>query len=506
MTERSVQIWFQNRRAKIKLLAKKSIETGEDCDAIPESMRQYLAIQAIESGKPLGPGLPIRTGTGLSPYGGGDMLVGAEQNNPGKVFIHHFTCRSLSIGTWRRVGQSAMDLVVFYSPDKACITYYIHNDSAGYKIEFPFSFIKNVSLDAGEMGPNGQPSPQRQSGLVIELIRPPHFFMDSSGSGGFYQCGDFTEDQQASKVLVHHLGGHPKVLSGQLAKLVSLDTFQNRHGIFDPAVALCASAPVSPGLHRPASQPNHASHLHLNPFKDRHFASHLHPHRGHKRQRSRSVPLAVDFAALQQTMPSFHFQHEHALHSPNTSLFAPVPHHHPAPGFGSTGSNLRIDTSSGYGLDFRHYPLSAATTTSPSDYASPAMFTTTAPSDPMPPHNLGISYPLPFLSPIMDAPAMTGPSGSMPAMSPGDPVIANQSPPLPAIDRSASAELFPMSNDSSGIVDDSMSLSELYSKQSLNLQLPSPGMETASEELAMQNMISFETIDPSRLSPEETRL
>lgn len=73
------------RRAKIKLLAKKSIETGEDCDAIPESMRQYLAIQAIESGKPLGPGLPIRTGTGLSPYGGGDMLVGAEQNNPGKV-------------------------------------------------------------------------------------------------------------------------------------------------------------------------------------------------------------------------------------------------------------------------------------------------------------------------------------------------------------------------------------------------------------------------------------
>lgn len=64
MTERSVQIWFQNRlvedgsglflivctnrdyrRAKIKMLAKKSIETGEGCDSIPESMRQYLAMQ-----------------------------------------------------------------------------------------------------------------------------------------------------------------------------------------------------------------------------------------------------------------------------------------------------------------------------------------------------------------------------------------------------------------------------------------------------------------------------
>jgi hypothetical protein len=33
------------RRAKIKMIAKKSIETGEDCDSIPESMRQYLAMQ-----------------------------------------------------------------------------------------------------------------------------------------------------------------------------------------------------------------------------------------------------------------------------------------------------------------------------------------------------------------------------------------------------------------------------------------------------------------------------
>lgn len=30
------------RRAKIKMLAKKNIETGVSCDSIPESMRQYL--------------------------------------------------------------------------------------------------------------------------------------------------------------------------------------------------------------------------------------------------------------------------------------------------------------------------------------------------------------------------------------------------------------------------------------------------------------------------------
>lgn len=72
-----------NRRAKIKLLAKKSIETGEDCDAIPESMRQYLAIQAMESGKPLGGNFLGRSG--LVPYGSGSLMMGGDQGPQGKV-------------------------------------------------------------------------------------------------------------------------------------------------------------------------------------------------------------------------------------------------------------------------------------------------------------------------------------------------------------------------------------------------------------------------------------
>jgi len=71
------------RRAKIKLLAKKSIETGEDCDAIPESMRQYLAIQAMESGKSLGGNFLGRSG--LMPYGSGSMMMGGDQGPQGKV-------------------------------------------------------------------------------------------------------------------------------------------------------------------------------------------------------------------------------------------------------------------------------------------------------------------------------------------------------------------------------------------------------------------------------------
>jgi hypothetical protein len=71
------------RRAKIKLLAKKSIETGENCDDIPESMRQYLAIQAMESGKSLGGNFLGRSG--LMPYGSGSMMMGGDQGPQGKV-------------------------------------------------------------------------------------------------------------------------------------------------------------------------------------------------------------------------------------------------------------------------------------------------------------------------------------------------------------------------------------------------------------------------------------
>ncbi|MCJ1363591.1 Transcription elongation factor SPT4 [Acarospora aff. strigata] len=516
MTERSVQIWFQNRRAKIKLLAKKSIETGEDCDAIPDSMRQYLAIQAMESGKPFARSFLARPGGPMTGYGNHGLPFNAESGNSSKVVIHHFACRSLSIGSWRRVGQNAMDLVVFYSPDKACLTYYINNDSAGYKIEYPFANIKNISLENGDPLGGADGSPQRPGGLLIELNRPPNFFMDSSGSGGFYQCGDFTEDQQASQVMVHHLGGHSKVLSGQLAKLVSLDSFQNRHHPFESNI-MSASAPVSPISHRPASQPNHASHPYLGMWQENPFGMSLHPGaRGHKRTRSRSVPVAIDFSMLQSPMPSFHIQHPSTTIS-DPNIYAPIPQH--SNNFGPLGANLRIDTTSGYGLDFRPYPMSAATTTSPSEYASPGFFTSAALTDTMPAVNFNTPYSLPFLSPMIDHPNMMNPSVSpLSSVSHGDPVIADQSPQLSNMHRSASADFLSMSQDPRGsISDDGLMLSEMYSKQSLNLPLHSPHLEDSalgmhmqeegsSEEMDMHSMVAFGTINPSSLSPENRGL
>lgn len=509
MTERSVQIWFQNRRAKIKMLAKKSIETGEDCDAIPESYRQYLAMQAMESGKPMPRGFlgqPMGMGSG--------MFFGAEAHNPQKVVIHHFHCRSLSIGSWRRIGQNAMDLVIFYSlGEKPCLTYYINNDAAGYKIEFPFSYIKNISLENGQSdGAN-----VRQPGLVVELHQPPNFFMDNAGSGGFNRCGDFTEDQQASRVLVHHLGGDPRVLSGELAKLTLLESFQSRHqpqNLFNDLNVAAMSAPVSPVPHRPASA-NAMAHMQMPMFPPSSAIdmNSLHPGmpKGHKRTRSRSVPAMTDFSFLQQATPSFHIHHPSTTIA-DPSIFAPVPQQ---AGHLGPASSLRINTGHSFAqqnFDLKQYPMSAATTNTPSDYASPG-YMGNGEMDPVPSAGLQTPYGLPFLSPTPDGThGGIAPSVSpLSALSHGDPVIANQSPPLANMQRSASADFLSMGHAGAVGGDDAgMMLNEMFSKP-VDLPFRGGALDDANldlglhdepphEELDMNSLLQHSFVDPSSLS------
>ncbi|KAH6691432.1 homeobox domain-containing protein [Plectosphaerella plurivora] len=501
MTERSVQIWFQNRRAKIKLMAKKSLESGQDVDGIPESMRTYLAMQAMESGKGLGGQFLGRAGLMPGGYGPGSMLMAGDQAN-GKVLIHHLSSRSLSIGKWTRIAQSTMDLIIFYSPDKCTMTYYINNEQAGYKIEYPFSYIKNIYLENQEGDPN------KPSGIVIELNQPPHFFMDQTSTvSGFFQCRDFTEDEQASRCFVHHLGGNPKVLSGQLAKLVSLDSFINRHNpapFFDHQ-AMSASAPVSPTA-RPSSQPNFAQ-PHIGMFQESWGINSMPPGMrgpGHKRQRSRSVPMAVDFSMLQTPMPSFYIQQpgEVAPQGHNPNIFAPIPQ---APG--GLGPNLRIDTQAGFGLDMRQYPMSA-TTASPSEFPpSPGYFPGPEPS-PLPQSSYNTPYNGAFLSPMANAANMIPPSMSpLSFSSHGEPSIVEQSPPLSMLGRPASADIYHHHDNSCAVSDDGGSLNEMYSKHTINLPMHphSPGQADQSQaDLDMNQLVQFDHVDPASLSPEST--
>lgn len=67
------------------MLAKKGIDGIDDVDGIPESMRQLLAMQAMEAGQPFPSALMRRPG-GPMPYGNG-MLIN-DPNNSGKVGMY----------------------------------------------------------------------------------------------------------------------------------------------------------------------------------------------------------------------------------------------------------------------------------------------------------------------------------------------------------------------------------------------------------------------------------
>ena len=71
------------------MIAKKSIETGEDLDNIPESLRQLLAMQAMESGRPF-PHQLLRPGGPMAQYGGGGVLLNGDPTAQGKVGMSNY--------------------------------------------------------------------------------------------------------------------------------------------------------------------------------------------------------------------------------------------------------------------------------------------------------------------------------------------------------------------------------------------------------------------------------
>ncbi len=66
------------------MMAKKTLETGEDGDNMPESLRQLLAMQAMESGRPF-PRQLLRPGGPMAQYGSGGMLMNGDPTAQTKV-------------------------------------------------------------------------------------------------------------------------------------------------------------------------------------------------------------------------------------------------------------------------------------------------------------------------------------------------------------------------------------------------------------------------------------
>ncbi|KAG6909986.1 hypothetical protein DXG01_013986 [Tephrocybe rancida] len=193
MQERQTQIWFQNRRAKAKLL-----------DGRQQHRRVTIEVPPPES--------PPRLSTGNQ----------ADLHNliheDGAVTI--IPCTDLTIGSWRRIATTVAkhDLVAYVSDTKRCLTWFIHSVGFGFKMEIPYETIVETKFSNAAPG----------SGLASFLLsEPPLFYLEnvvpSSADGApdrhWKRCSDWTEGQQASRVLRHDLIGSAPQLSHLLRNL-----------------------------------------------------------------------------------------------------------------------------------------------------------------------------------------------------------------------------------------------------------------------------------------------
>ncbi|SJK99983.1 uncharacterized protein ARMOST_03294 [Armillaria ostoyae] len=196
MEERQTQVWFQNRRAKAKMLQTKNKDSVQ---AVSHPVPQRQADIIV-------PESPPKLLTGFQ----ADLQRLIHETEP----ITIIPCTNLSIGTWRRIASSVSkhDLVAYVCENKQTLVWFISSNGCGFKMEIPFDTI--VESEFTNAGP--------VSGLAsFTLSRPPTFFLERTGSAfneepprrAWSQSADWTEAYQATNVLRHEIIGSAMQLS-----------------------------------------------------------------------------------------------------------------------------------------------------------------------------------------------------------------------------------------------------------------------------------------------------
>lgn len=250
-----------------------------------------------------------------------------------KTVITRLNCRSLTIGSWRRVSCTAMDLVCYFAQDEPKFTYYINSGAAGFKIEFAIGSIGKIDLRYFSAD-----GPKELGRALVTLVAAPLFFMEAPVAGGWKQCSDFTENQQATKEMTHAIVGPYNHLKTSLTELASIHTETTNIMTFEdiqtapnqmmgmtfgqPIAALppqqqqrsmaYTSGFVTPDP-RPRPTPSSASTLDIPTQAPRNM---------HRRTRSRSAPIAVDFSQMVSHnnvggMPGYSFGQQSLRVDPN---------------------------------------------------------------------------------------------------------------------------------------------------------------------------------------------
>jgi len=164
-------------------------------------------------------GLGQATGMNLSLGEIGTPLVKQEPTLTPSIEknYYNFSNKALVVGTWRRIfipGDQDSLRCCFSIVDKT-IRWIIKEQNIRFKIEFPFSSIGQLLLEPINNNViTGK--------LTITLLKVPTFWMETNGptNSVWNLSGDFSENQQASKVFRHVIEGDYNGLKVEVSSIV----------------------------------------------------------------------------------------------------------------------------------------------------------------------------------------------------------------------------------------------------------------------------------------------
>ena len=139
------------------------------------------------------------------------------------VDIKFFPVADIAIGHWRRIHAppSDRDLVAYWAPQSQRLCWFIHSGGLSFRMDIPFSSVVTAKVQ------NKTPT---RIAIHFELNKPPTFLIQQPRSytqlppsvrrfpplgvtaGEWASCRDWTEDNQASKVLKHEVTGPVELL------------------------------------------------------------------------------------------------------------------------------------------------------------------------------------------------------------------------------------------------------------------------------------------------------